>query len=72
LAQDEILPQSTNVAPQLGNSHQQDVNQNLNSEVFNEISNRNIGRRGWLRNMASKVNFFLYLYNIHLTICIFL
>ena len=72
LAQDEILPQSTNVAPELGNSHQQDVNQNLNFEVFNEISNRNIGRRGWLRNMASKVNFFLYLYNIHLTICIFL
>ena len=75
LAQEEMLPQSTNVAPELVNSHQSEaeelVDQNLHFEVFNENSKRNIGRRGWLRNMASKVNFFLYLYNIHLTICIF-
>jgi hypothetical protein len=75
LAQEEMLPQSTNVAPELVNSHQSEaeelVDQNLHFEVFNENSKRNIGRRGWLRNMASKVNFFLYVYNIHLTICIF-
>ena len=75
LAQEEMLPQSTNVAPELVNSHQSEaeelVDQNLHFEVFNENSKRNIGRRGWLRNMASKVNFFLYFYNIHLTICIF-
>ena len=75
LAQEEMLPQSTNVAPELVNSHQSEaeelVDRNLHFEVFNENSKRNIGRRGWLRNMASKVNFFLYLYNIHLTICIF-
>jgi hypothetical protein len=75
LAQEEMQSQSTNVAPELVNSHQSEaeelVDQNLHFEVFNENSKRNIGRRGWLRNIASKVNFFLYLYNIHLTICIF-
>ena len=75
LVQKEMLSQSTNVVPELVNSHQQEekelVHQNLNCEVFNEYSNRNIGRRGWLRNMVSKVNFILYLYDIHLTLCIF-
>ena len=75
LAQEEMLPQSTNVAPELVNSHQSEaeelVDQNLHFEVFNENSKRNIGRGGWLRNMALKVIFFLYFYNIHLTISIF-
>ena len=62
--------ENSELSPQLVNSLRQEekkvYDQNLKFDAFNENNTtRNIGQRGWLHKMASKVNLTVFLYRIH-------
>ena len=64
--QAETVPQKANIAPEVVYSLQQEEKELddlcLNFETINENNIRkNIGRRGWLHSMASKVNLFVFI-----------